>query len=104
MTAKSTLMEEFSFGGEALGSAAGMALRKVRSLSEQAPIGRLFDSISTLAELTTAAAQELERANTALARHDISAAREAMAKATMIGETLRNSGTGASPSFLRRKA
>jgi hypothetical protein len=44
-------IEEFSFSVEdnAATACAG-ALRKVKSLSELAPVGRLFDAISTLAD------------------------------------------------------
>jgi hypothetical protein len=44
-------IEEFSFSAEdnAATACAG-ALRKVKSLSELAPVGRLFESIATLAE------------------------------------------------------
>jgi hypothetical protein len=48
-------IEEFSFSVEdnAATACAG-ALRKVKSLSELAPIGRLFDSIATLSETASA--------------------------------------------------
>jgi hypothetical protein len=48
-------IEEFSFSVEdnAATSCVG-ALRKVKSLSELAPVGRLFESISTLAETASA--------------------------------------------------
>jgi hypothetical protein len=54
------LIEEFSFSNEdsLAGSCAG-ALRKVRSLAEIAPIGRLFSAITTLSETTAQVNQAL---------------------------------------------
>ncbi len=60
MANKSRMVEEFSFSGEdnLAGSCAG-ALRKVRSLADSAPIGRLFASISTLSEISGQIGQSL---------------------------------------------
>jgi hypothetical protein len=54
MTVKTSMVEEFSFSSEDnIAGACSNALRRVRSLSDTAPIGRLFASITTLSEATT---------------------------------------------------
>ncbi len=54
MTVKTGLVEEFSFSSEEnIAGACSNALRKVRSLADTAPIGRLFASITTLSETTS---------------------------------------------------
>ena len=60
MTNKSRMVEEFSFSGEdnLAGTCAG-ALRKVRSLADSAPIGRLFASIATLSDMSNQIGQSL---------------------------------------------
>ena len=51
MTAKTGTIEEFSFSSEDnIAGACSNALRRVRSLADTAPIGRLFASITTLSE------------------------------------------------------
>jgi hypothetical protein len=64
-TAAKPAMESFSFGGESAGVAGAAALRKVRSLAEAAPQGRLFAAISTLADTSAAAAEAYEAAGLA---------------------------------------
>ena len=60
MTIKSRLVEEFKFSGEDnLAGACSSALRKVRSLAESAPIGRLFASIATLSDMSNQIGQSL---------------------------------------------
>ena len=60
MTIKSRMVEEFSFSSEDnLAGACSSALRKVRSLAESAPIGRLFASISTLSDMSNQIGQSL---------------------------------------------
>ncbi len=60
MKTKSRKVEKFSFSNEdnLAGSCAG-ALRKVRSLADSAPIGRLFASIATLSETSSQIGQSL---------------------------------------------
>jgi hypothetical protein len=54
MTVKTSMVEEFSFSSEDnIAGACSNALRRVRSLADTAPIGRLFASITTLSEATT---------------------------------------------------
>ena len=60
MTIKSRMVEEFSFTSEDnLAGACSSALRKVRSLADTAPIGRLFASIATLTDMSNQIGQSL---------------------------------------------
>jgi hypothetical protein len=60
MTINSRLVEEFSFSSEDnLTGACSSALRKVRSLADTAPIGRLFASIATLSDMSNQIGQSL---------------------------------------------
>jgi hypothetical protein len=60
MTIKSRMIEEFSFTSEDnLAGACSSALRKVRSLADTAPIGRLFASIATLSDMSNQIGQSL---------------------------------------------
>ena len=60
MTIKSSMVEKFSFSSEdSLAGACSSALRKVRSLADSAPIGRLFASISTLSDMSNQIGQSL---------------------------------------------
>ena len=63
----------FAAGGKA-GSAAGAALRRVRSLADTAPAGRLFSSIATLTDMTRRIETGLLAAGTAVSHGDESAA------------------------------
>lgn len=82
--------ESFSFDGESFGTSGANALRKVKSLAESAPTGRLFASIATLTEMSGAAALALENGE--------------IEKATAISRKLANAGESKLPSFFRRKA
>jgi hypothetical protein len=60
MTIKSRMVEKFTFSTEDnIAGACSSALRKVRSLAESAPIGRLFASISTLSDMSNQIGQSL---------------------------------------------
>lgn len=60
MTIKSSMVEKFSFSSEDnLAGACSSALRKVRSLADTAPIGRLFASIATLTDMSNQIGQSL---------------------------------------------
>ncbi len=83
-------MESFSFDGETIGAAGGVALRKVKSLADQAPQGRLFASIATLTEMSAATTVALEKGE--------------LEKATHVARVLANKGESKLPSFFRRKA
>jgi hypothetical protein len=82
--------ESFSFDGESFGANGANALRKVKSLAELAPSGRLFASIATLTEMSIAATAALEN-------HQLQ-------KATNISAQLGDAGDLKMPSYFRRKA
>ncbi len=64
-TAAKPAINSFYFNVDNVGIAGATALWKVRSLAERAPAGRLFSSISTLADQSAAAAQAYEAAGLA---------------------------------------
>jgi hypothetical protein len=100
-------IESFTFGGEAVGVAAATALRKVRPLAEAAPPGRLFASISTLADTSAAAAREYERAGIAELNRQTEEANARLSRATQLLNKLKSdSGIDIPtplPAFVRRK-
>ncbi len=64
MATNANMIEEFSFSTEdTLVGACSAALWKVKSLAEQAPIGRLFNSIQTLAEVSNEATRQINANN-----------------------------------------
>ena len=61
MTAHRDISNGFSFAAEGMaGTAAAAALRRVRSLADQAPSGRLFAAIATLTEMSKRIETSLE--------------------------------------------
>lgn len=77
------MIEELCLAAEGLsGTAASASLRKLGSIMEKAPSGRLFGAISTLSEMSAKAAQSLEEGSAALAGNGETAA------ARRIGEAL----------------
>lgn len=100
-------IESFTFGGEAAGVAAAVALRKVRPLAEAAPPGRLFASISTLADASAAAAREFERAGVAELERQTEEANAHLSRATQLLRKLKGAADFAAatplPAFVRRK-
>ena len=83
-------MESFTFDGETIGAAGGQALRKIRSLTDQAPTGRLFAAIATLAEMSDATTRALESGN--------------LQRATAAAHTLSEASAMTTPDDLRKKA
>ena len=90
MSFKLASMESFSFNGEDFSVAGAAALRKVKTLAEVAPKGRLFAAISTLNELSSATAKALEEGNYAKAAH--------------VAADLAKAGEVRLPGFFKRKA
>lgn len=90
MTSKLASMETFSFDGENIGASGASALRKVKSLADNAPVGRLFASIATLTEMSAGTARLLEEGNLDKASHNAKA--------------LADAGEPKLPNFIRRKA
>ncbi len=90
MNTKLASIETFSFDGESFGASGAAALRKVKSLADSAPTGRLFASIATLTEMSNGATIALEKGQ--------------MEKATTIVRRLADAGEAKLPSFFRKKA
>ncbi len=82
-------IENFSFDGEAVGIAGAAALRKVRSLAEAAPQGRLFAAIATLTDNSGKAAVEYEAASLAVLRHEAAEAKARLARGTRMVHRLK---------------
>ena len=90
MNSKLASIETFSFDGESFGASGAFALRKVKSLADSAPAGRLFASIATLTEMSASASVALEKGQ--------------LQKATSIARRLADAGEAKLPSFFRKKA
>jgi hypothetical protein len=103
-TAAKPAIEMFSFGGEPAGIAGAAALRKVKSLAETAPQGRLFAAISTLADTSSSAAQAYEAAGLAELR-SVSDAHLARGNriATRLKEALGAEVATPLPAFMRKR-
>lgn len=103
-TAAKPAIEAFSFGGEPAGIAGAAALRKVKSLAETAPQGRLFAAIATLADSSAAAAAAYEAAGLAELR---SASDHHLARgnriATRLKEALGAETATPLPAFMRKR-
>jgi hypothetical protein len=100
------VIEKFSFDGEAVGAAGAAALRKVRSLAEAAPQGRLFAAISTLTDNSGKAAQEYEAACLATLRLESVEAEARLKRGTRMVKRLKDIADGdvaiPLPDFMRR--
>jgi hypothetical protein len=84
MAARAGMIEEFSFAAEGLtGTAASAALRRVRSLADSAPPGRLFNSIATLTEMSRRIETSLEAGSAALVAGDEDSASLELARAVI---------------------
>jgi hypothetical protein len=83
------VIENFSFDGELVGAAGAAALRKVKSLAESAPEGRLFAAIATLADKSGKAALEYEAASLAMLRHETEEAEARLARGTRMVKRLK---------------
>lgn len=69
------MLGELCFAAEGLsGTAAATSLRKLGSIMETAPSGRLFGAISTLSDMSAKAARALEEGAGAIGTDDDSAA------------------------------
>ncbi len=90
MSLSMATVESFSFDGENIGAAGAAALRRVKTLAEQAPRGRLFASIATLTDMSANATKALETGD--------------LPKATHVAAKLAKMGELKMPGFLKRKA
>lgn len=75
MKAGRGMLGELCFAAEGLsGTAAASSLRKLGSIMESAPSGRLFGAITTLSDMSAKAAKALEDGALDIGRNDDSAA------------------------------
>ncbi len=75
MKAGPGLINELCFAAEGLsGTAAASSLRKLGSIMDTAPSGRLFGAISTLSDMSARAARALEEGARDIGRNDGNAA------------------------------
>jgi hypothetical protein len=75
MKAGRGMLGELCFAAEGLsGTAAASSLRKLGSIMESAPTGRLFGAISTLSDMSAKAARALEEGAGDIGRSDDNAA------------------------------
>jgi len=75
MKAGRGMLGELCFAAEGLsGTAAASSLRKLGSIMETAPSGRLFGAISTLSDMSAKAARALEEGAQDIGRNDETAA------------------------------
>jgi thioredoxin-like negative regulator of GroEL len=99
--------EKFSFDGEVVAAAGAAALRKVKSLAEAAPQGRLFAAISTLSDNAGNAAAEYEAASLAMLRQETEEAEARLQRGMRHVERLREAATSEKaiplPDFIRRR-
>ena len=71
MPVRRGLVDELCFAAEGLsGTAAASSLRRLGSLMQQAPSGRLFNAIATLSEMSAKATHNLEDGGAAIAAGD----------------------------------
>jgi hypothetical protein len=81
MTARREITGEYSFAAEAMaGTAAASALRRVRSLADQAPSGRMFAAIATLTDMSRRIEASLVAGRRAMASGDAATASLEFAK------------------------
>jgi hypothetical protein len=88
-------MDELCFAAEGLsGTAAATSLRKLGSIMERAPSGRLFGSIATLSDLSARAALALEDGSRAMERSAVREATERLGEALTHMDDLAAEGIG----------
>ena len=86
------------------GHSRGSSLKKVSSLADAAPQGRLFSAISTLAD-NAASSREYEAASLATLRHEIEEAETRLARGTRMVRRLKENAEAEAavplPAFMR---
>jgi hypothetical protein len=101
------IVESFSFDGEDVSAAGAAALRRVKSLAEAAPQGRLFSAISTLSDNAGKAAAEFEAASLATLARETEEAEARLARGTRmvhrLKEAMRAEVAVPLPDFMRRR-
>ena len=110
MSARRTSVDGICFAAEGMaGTAGASSLRRLHSLSEAAPAGRLFAAITTLTEMSAKATRALEEGHDALSAGDDRRATMKLARAlTHMDDLASNSTAHAAavepPPFLRKSA
>lgn len=95
------MIAELCFAAEGFsGTAASASLRKIGSIMDHAPSGRLFGAISTLSDMSAKASRALEEGSRSLDCNEDAAARrigEALAHMDGLAETAEGGTTAAAP-------
>jgi hypothetical protein len=101
-------IESYSFDGETVAAAGAAALRRVKTLAETAPQGRLFGAIVTMVETSALAADAFEKASLAELRRETASANAHIARGKTLVQSLA-AVVGSSepatplPAFMRRR-
>lgn len=108
MTVRRNSVDGICFAAEGMaGTAGASSLRRLHSLADAAPAGRLFAAITTLTDMSAKATRALEDGGSALAKGDDHAATLKLARALTHMDDLAATATGqaasqAKPAFLRK--
>ena len=108
MSVRRGLVDELCFAAEGLsGTAAASSLRRLGSLMQQAPAGRLFGAIATLSDMSVKATRNLEDGAIAIAAGDDHKGAMKLARAMVHMDDLATEATGNAasedpPAFLRK--
>ena len=108
MTARRGLVNELCFAAEGMaGTAAASSLRRLTSLAEVAPAGRLFSAIATLSDMSEKATRALEQGQAAIAAGDDNTAAMKLARALTQMDDLASAASGHAadsepPAYLRK--
>jgi hypothetical protein len=108
MPVRSGLVNELCFAAEGLsGTAAASSLRRLGSLMEAAPSGRLFGAIATLSDMSAKATRSLEDGAIAMQAGDDHKASLKLARAMLHLDDLASAAAGTAavdepPAFLRK--
>ncbi len=108
MSVRRGSVNELCFAAEGMsGTAAASSLRKLGSLMNAAPSGRLFGAISTLSELSAKATKSLEDSSHAMDAGDDHQAAVKLARAVTAMDDMAVAAAGArqddgTPAFLRK--
>ena len=108
MPVRRGLVDELCFAAEGLsGTAAASSLRRLGSLMQQAPSGRLFNAIATLSDMSVKATRSLEDGDRAIVAGDDHKGAMKLARAMvhmddMATETTGNAASEEPPVYLRK--
>ena len=108
MTVRRGSMDGICFAAEGMaGTAASSSLRRLQSLADAAPAGRLFAAITTLTDMSAKATRALEEGHDAMTSGNDHAAAMKLARALTHMDDLASAATGHhaaqdAPTFLRK--